>query len=169
MNVRMDRQLKEAGDAVLAHIGMTPSQAVRTLWEYLVVNGRMPSRSGIAVPSSNVPATASVESRVTQGSHIVRDACLKYGIPVPDLSGDYDDSMRKQWRSAIPSGWSYECRRHSQVAHRHQRMDGLLFWKVGPDSGCCPSIRDCRCLGADCPVCLVSFGQRCLVSCLGGD
>ena len=24
MNVRMDRQLKEAGDAVLAHIGMTP-------------------------------------------------------------------------------------------------------------------------------------------------
>ena len=32
MNVRMDRQLKEAGDAVLAHIGMTPSQAVRTLW-----------------------------------------------------------------------------------------------------------------------------------------
>ena len=43
MNVRMDRQLKEAGDAVLAHIGMTPSQAVRTLWEYLVVNGCMPS------------------------------------------------------------------------------------------------------------------------------
>lgn len=30
MNVRMDRQLKEAGDAVLAHIGMTPSQAVRS-------------------------------------------------------------------------------------------------------------------------------------------
>lgn len=33
MNVRMDRQLKEAGDAVLAHIGMTPSQAVRELWQ----------------------------------------------------------------------------------------------------------------------------------------
>ena len=44
MNVRIDRQLKEAGDAVLAHIGMTPSKAVRTLWEYLVVNGRMPSK-----------------------------------------------------------------------------------------------------------------------------
>lgn len=47
MNVRIDRQLKEAGDAVLAHLGMTPSQAVRALWEYLVVNGRMPSRSGL--------------------------------------------------------------------------------------------------------------------------
>lgn len=104
MNVRMDRQLKDAGDAVLAQIGMTPSQAVRTLWEYLVVNGRMPSRSGIAVPSSNVPATASVESRVTQGSHIVRDACLKYGIPVPDLSGDYDDLYEEAMAERYP-GW----------------------------------------------------------------
>lgn len=42
MNVRMDRQLKEAGDAVLAHIGMTPSQAVRELWQYLTENGHMP-------------------------------------------------------------------------------------------------------------------------------
>ena len=102
MNVRMDRQLKEAGYAVLAHIGMTPSQAVRTLWEYLVVNGCMPSRSGVAVPSSNVPATASVESRVTQGSHIVRDACLKYGIPVPDLSGDYDDLYEEAMAERYP-------------------------------------------------------------------
>lgn len=30
MNVRMDRQLKDAGDAVLAQIGITPSQAVQT-------------------------------------------------------------------------------------------------------------------------------------------
>lgn len=102
MNVRIDRQLKEAGDTVLAHIGMTPSQAVRALWEYLVVNGRMPSRSGVAVPSSNVPATAPVESRVTQGSHIVRDACLKYGIPVPDLSGDYDDLYEEAMAERYP-------------------------------------------------------------------
>lgn len=102
MNVRMDRQLKEAGDAVLAHIGMTPSQAVRTLWEYLVVNGCMPSRSGVAVPSSYVPATASMESRVTQGSHIVRDTCLKYDIPVPDLSGDYDDLYEEAMAERYP-------------------------------------------------------------------
>ena len=70
--------------------------------EYLVVNGCMPSRSGIAVPSSNVPATASVESRVTQGSHIVRDACLKYGIPVPDLLGDYDDLYEEAMAERYP-------------------------------------------------------------------
>lgn len=102
MNVRIDRQLKEAGDAVLAHIGMTPSQAVRALWEYLVVNGCMPSRSGAAASSSDMAVTASMESRAVQGSHIVRDACLKYGIPVPELSGDYDDLYEEAMAERYP-------------------------------------------------------------------
>lgn len=100
MNVRIDRQLKEAGDAVLTHIGMTPSQAVRTLWEYLVVNGRMPSKGDAAAPVSG--GVEPMESRVTQGSHIVRDACLKYGIPVPDLSGDYDDLYEEAMAERYP-------------------------------------------------------------------
>ena len=33
INIRMDRSLKEAGDAALAQIGLNPSQAVRALWE----------------------------------------------------------------------------------------------------------------------------------------
>lgn len=33
LNIRMDRSLKEAGDAALAQIGLNPSQAVRALWE----------------------------------------------------------------------------------------------------------------------------------------
>ena len=102
MNVRIDRQLKEAGDAVLAHIGMTPSQAVRALWEYLVVNGRMPSRSEAAASSSDMAVTASMESRAVRGSHIVRDACLKYGIPVPELSGDYDDLYEEAMAERYP-------------------------------------------------------------------
>lgn len=128
MNVRIDRQLKEAGDAVLTHIGMTPSQAVRTLWEYLVVNGRMPSKGDAAAPVSDGVEPQRMESRAAQGSHIVRDSCLKYGIPIPEFSGDYDDLMRKPWPIAIPSGWSYECGRNPQVAHRYQCMDGLFFW-----------------------------------------
>ena len=38
MNVRMDRQLKEAGDAVLAHIGMTP-QSVNAFGGFTVSEG----------------------------------------------------------------------------------------------------------------------------------
>ena len=102
MNVRMDRQLKEAGDAVLAHLGMTPSQAVRALWEYLVVNGCMPSRSVAAASSSDMAVAASMESRAVRGSHIVRDACLKYGIPVPELSDDYDDLYEEAMAERYP-------------------------------------------------------------------
>ena len=91
MNVRIDRQLKEAGDTVLAHIGMTPSQAVRALWEYLVINERMPSKEGSAEILSDEANQRFVESRAAQGSHIIRDSCLKYGIPIPEFSVDYDD------------------------------------------------------------------------------
>lgn len=102
MNVRMDRQLKEAGDTVLAHIGMTPSQAVRALWEYLVINERMPSKEGSAEILSDEANQRFAESRAAQGSHIIRDSCLKYGVPVPDLSGDYDDLYEEAMAERYP-------------------------------------------------------------------
>lgn len=36
MNTRIDARLKEAGDAVLARLGYTPSAAVRGLWRFVV-------------------------------------------------------------------------------------------------------------------------------------
>ena len=36
MNTRIDAALKEAGDAVLARLGYTPSIAVRGLWRFVV-------------------------------------------------------------------------------------------------------------------------------------
>ncbi|SCH80791.1 addiction module antitoxin%2C RelB/DinJ family [uncultured Collinsella sp.] len=35
MNIRMDAALKESGNAALARLGYTPSQAVRALWEVI--------------------------------------------------------------------------------------------------------------------------------------
>lgn len=35
INVRLDRELKSAGDALLDRVGVTPSQLVRALWEKL--------------------------------------------------------------------------------------------------------------------------------------
>lgn len=36
MNTRIDAALKEAGDAVLARLGYSPSAAVRGLWQFVV-------------------------------------------------------------------------------------------------------------------------------------
>lgn len=40
INVRIDRELKEAGDRELERLGITPSQAVRALWEKFSEGGR---------------------------------------------------------------------------------------------------------------------------------
>ena len=48
--MRLDRELKEAGDAALAELGLTPSTAVRALWEgrafRLTLASAEPARSG---------------------------------------------------------------------------------------------------------------------------
>ena len=36
MNMRIDAELKAAGDAALAHLSYTPSAAVRGLWRFVV-------------------------------------------------------------------------------------------------------------------------------------
>lgn len=42
MNTRLPKDLKSNGDLVLERHGITPSQAVRALWKYTVVNGAPP-------------------------------------------------------------------------------------------------------------------------------
>ena len=44
MNTRMDAGLKKQGDAVLAEMGYTPSQAVRALWRFAVNNKDRPQQ-----------------------------------------------------------------------------------------------------------------------------
>ena len=46
INVRLDADLKRSGDAALSKAGMTPSQAVRALWQLAaspLLCGRVPS------------------------------------------------------------------------------------------------------------------------------
>lgn len=94
MNVRMDRQLKEAGDAVLAHLGMTPSQAVRELWQYLTENGHMPvaKENNVEVPSVDTRSKAG-SSHVSEGAALVSNFYERFSIPrpSPDEPFDYDE------------------------------------------------------------------------------
>ena len=40
LNARLDRELKESGDAALSTIGLSPTQAVRALWEKAALRGK---------------------------------------------------------------------------------------------------------------------------------
>lgn len=42
MNVRIDSALKQQGDKIFQRQGLTPSQAVRRMWEYVVEHNRIP-------------------------------------------------------------------------------------------------------------------------------
>lgn len=45
INVRLDDKLKEEAYAVLEKINLTPTEAVRQLFQYLAENGRMPVKT----------------------------------------------------------------------------------------------------------------------------
>ena len=43
MNVRIDEELKRSGDAVFMEAGLTPSEVVRSVWEYAAQHGEAPA------------------------------------------------------------------------------------------------------------------------------
>ncbi|PCF98558.1 type II toxin-antitoxin system antitoxin, RelB/DinJ family [Klebsiella pneumoniae] len=45
LNVRLDDKLKKEAYAVLEKLDMTPTEAVRLLFQYIAENGRMPLKS----------------------------------------------------------------------------------------------------------------------------
>ena len=91
MNVRIPSQLKSKGDAALASVGISPSEAVRGLWEKAAQRGE-----GLfqVVTLLNEPAQAKrgVDDPALLGSSIVDDALRELGISishnVPELSDE---------------------------------------------------------------------------------
>ena len=72
MNVRLDRELKRAGDAVLAGHGYTPSCAVRALWEYLSVHAELPDALERVLRQGDFEAASpSPDSIAAEGARIV--------------------------------------------------------------------------------------------------
>lgn len=107
MNVRLDSQLKEAGDAVLASLGMTPSQAVRELWQYLTENGHMPiaKRNNDEALPDDIRSKAS-SSHVSEGAALISNYYERFSIPrlSPDEVFDYDE-LYDQMMSEKFSDW----------------------------------------------------------------
>lgn len=93
MNVRLDSQLKEAGDAVLARIGMTPSQAVRELWQYLIENGHMPAKKNNDEALSDDIRSKARLPHVSEGAALVSSFYERFSIqrPSTDEASDYDE------------------------------------------------------------------------------
>ena len=93
MNVRIDDELKREGDAVLSQAGLTPSQAVRSLWR--VIQGNRDNPKAIVEmldPDRVDDDVARREKRlaaIERGRHICDEFLLAHGID----SGVVDDDL----------------------------------------------------------------------------
>ena len=82
MNVRIDAALKVAGDDALSSIGLTPTQAVRTLWELAAQRGEQLEKVHQFLRSTEEDGNQNNAKSTTleAGRRIVPDALASLGV-----------------------------------------------------------------------------------------
>lgn len=101
MNTRIDAGLKEAGDAVLAGLGYTPSVAVRGLWRFVVEH--QDDAASIRAVLDPEPCGASGADRrlalleSTRDRYVGTLAALGLGSDGPAADGATWDELRDAW------------------------------------------------------------------------
>lgn len=119
INVRLDADLKRSGDVALSRAGMTPSQAVRALWQ---LAASLTDRPGV-LQDILLPNRARAEQRerekaakrklelIDMGSHLFASACGESGIDMARAQPSDDEELKRTAyadRYGDEMGWLYE-------------------------------------------------------------
>lgn len=119
INVRLDANLKRTGDAALSSAGMTPSQAVRALWQ---LAASLADRPG-TLQDILSPDRARAEQRerekaarrklelIDQGSQLFAIACRESGIDAVKAYPTGDEELKRNAyadRYGEEMSWLYE-------------------------------------------------------------
>lgn len=81
MNARIGRRLKSAGDTVLKRLGISPSTAVRGLWEYVVDH----QDDAAAIQEILVPASAAPSDEAQRKFAMLKAIRAQYEQTVQEL------------------------------------------------------------------------------------
>ena len=91
INARINRTLKERGDAALERAGYTPSQAIRNLWDFAARNAHNPRAIQALFGAANDVEERKAEKErarrreaAIKGANIVAEAYERYGIEPSD-------------------------------------------------------------------------------------
>lgn len=99
MNVRIDADLKAAGDAVLARAGLTPTQFVRRAWEFAARNAANPEVVAKGFAGDDDPQELAERARklalAEEGRRKVQRELLALGIK---LDGSTSELSYKELR-----------------------------------------------------------------------
>ena len=117
INARVNPALKQRGDEGLSGAGLSPSQAIRALWELAARNTDNPE----AIQRALFPERAEVQEAelsaaqrrraeaIGKGAHVVEDAYRTMGVvpasPSTDLSFDELQDLAYQERYGELMGW----------------------------------------------------------------
>ncbi|MGN0038142.1 MAG: type II toxin-antitoxin system RelB/DinJ family antitoxin [Coriobacteriales bacterium] len=101
MNTRISADLKARGDAVLAHAGVSASQAVRQLWEFMATYGELPALElrGAAARSGERPAPG-ISEEVAQGAGMAARFLRERGVSAPLPTGTAADALQDELYAA---------------------------------------------------------------------
>lgn len=105
LNVRVDQDIKRAGDSTLARLGVSASDAVRALWEYLAQAQELPSfMRAKALDASSAPhAAAAVQAPVGAGMALA--LAREKGLQVPDTQElDYQQLRDYAFEELVAEG-----------------------------------------------------------------
>ena len=100
LNARLDRELKSSGDAALALIGLSPTQAVRALWEKAARRGKdLEEVADLLIPSPRQDAagggSGQADDVVRQGWDLMEQAYASLGIDASVTRAYSDDDLRE--------------------------------------------------------------------------
>lgn len=105
MNVRLDAELKAKGDGVLERVGLTPTKAVRALWERLASCSDRPEKVTELLMPQERPSDESEDAErfrklriAREGAQIVARSLAERGI---ELSSVTDDTPYEELRERV--------------------------------------------------------------------
>lgn len=89
INVRIDRSLKEAGDAVLAELGISPTQIVRALWAKLAERKEAPQEVLEVLQPTN--RTAEEQAEIDRKLAVIERMTTRFERFAQDMGLDIRD------------------------------------------------------------------------------
>ena len=96
MNVRIDSEVKRAGDEVFGNLGLTSSQVVRAVWEYAASHREAPQMVASALAPMHAQER-SLEAEIAAASSVCARMRERFGIDAPPRSEDLDyEALREQ-------------------------------------------------------------------------
>ena len=87
MNTRIERALKMQGDAVLERLGISPSQAIRSLWSYLANHDDIPEYMKAQRQAAEDKKRAEIRALAEGGRGLAVRLAVEKGLLVPMAGG----------------------------------------------------------------------------------